>query len=93
MSLQNFNHDAAEPTAPQRPIHPDRSHCASFRTRTKRGMQALALASSLFCGFAAAQATEQEDAVADLKKTVETIATSGVVSQIQELHKQLQGYK
>lgn len=92
MSLQNFDHDAAEPTAPQRPIHPDRSHCASFRTRTKPGMQALALASSLFCGFAA-QATEQEDAVADLKKTVETIATSGVVSQIQELHKQLQGYE
>jgi hypothetical protein len=54
-------------------------------------MQALALASSLFCGFAA-QATEQEDAVADLKRTVETIATSGVVSQIQELHKALQGY-
>jgi hypothetical protein len=55
-------------------------------------MQALALASSLFCGFAA-QATEQDDAVADLKKTVETIATSGVVRQIQELHMQLQSYK
>jgi hypothetical protein len=46
----------------------------------------------LFCGFAA-QATEQDDAVADLKKTVETIATSGVVRQIQELHKELQGYQ